>query len=188
MTKPTMGRFNDSDGDEGYHSYNNDYETNPVLVERKKRREKRRRELMQLVLTGMQAISILCSLYHYFFNLERTKSIPHLIRRSFILLFTLTSFILWLISRLQLGTMLTFQAKAGGMLITTGIYSKFRHPIYYFGSLSLFFFILLIEKYHFLFIFLVLIPFQIIRAFQENRVLKDRFEEDYHDYIKKLWF
>jgi protein-S-isoprenylcysteine O-methyltransferase Ste14 len=43
--------------------------------------------------------------------------------------------VLWISARLQLGQSFTVRARATA-LVTTGLYSKIRHPIYLFGDLS----------------------------------------------------
>lgn len=173
--------------DSGYDSDNYDYENNPVLKERRKRRQQRRSELYQLVLTIFQSISILYSIGYYFLQLEASKSYQQLLYRTFFLICTISFFSLWLIARIQLGTFLTFRPKAHETLVTTGIYSKFKHPIYYFGTLTLISFIFLIEKYLFLLILLILIPIQIYRAIKETKVLKEKFDDIYIDYLKQVW-
>lgn len=175
------------DLDDGYDSDHYDYDNNPVLAERKKRRERRRNELFQLFMTIVQALSVLISLYHYYTSLPPCPSVFRYVIRIILLICTLLFFSLWLISRIQLGAMLTFQAKANGSLVTTGLYSKFKHPIYYFGTVSLAFFILLIEQYRYLLVFCILIPFQMYRAAKETKVLKDRFDDLYMDYVEKVW-
>lgn len=177
----------DDDDDDGYDSDNYDYENNPVLKERRKRRQQRRSELYQLILTILQAFSILYSISYYFLQLEPSKTYQQLIFRSIFLILTISFFSLWLLARVQLGTFLTFRPKAHETLVTTGIYSKFRHPIYYFGTLTLVCFLILIEKYSFLLILIILIPVQIYRAVRETKVLKEKFDDIYMDYLKNVW-
>lgn len=47
-------------------------------------------------------------------------------------LITFVSCILWIIARVQLG-----DAPAEGRLVTSGLYSELRHPIYYFSTAAL---------------------------------------------------
>ena len=44
-------------------------------------------------------------------------------------------FALWTVARLQLGSSFSARARAN-QLVTTGLYSKFRHPIYLFGQFA----------------------------------------------------
>jgi protein-S-isoprenylcysteine O-methyltransferase Ste14 len=160
---------------------------NSYLTERRNRRKNRRYELFQLIMTVLQSFSLLYTLFYNYYYLEYSSSKLQVLRRVIFLLFTLCCFICWLIARIQLGTFLTFEPKAHSALVTSGIYSKFRHPIYYFGSLALFFFFLLIEKYYYILVFVVLLPLQVIRAAKENRVLKEKFDDVYLEYMQQLW-
>jgi protein-S-isoprenylcysteine O-methyltransferase Ste14 len=162
-------------------------DSNSYLIERRNRRKKRRYELLQLVMTVLQSFSLLYTLFYNYHHLEQSSSNLQIFRRLVFLCLTLCSFLCWLLARIQLGTFLTFEPKAHSALVTTGIYSKFRHPIYYFGSSALFFFFMLIEKYYYLLVFLVLVPLQVIRAAKENRVLKEKFDDVYLEYTEQLW-
>ncbi len=97
------------------------------------------------------------------------------------------SFILFVISRMQLGSAFSVEAKASA-LVTTGIYSRIRNPIYVFGSLMFLGVIVWAAKPIFLLIFLVIIPMQVLRARKEGRVLQEKFGDVYLEYKKKTWF
>ena len=97
------------------------------------------------------------------------------------------SFILFSIARLQLGRSFSVQAKATA-LVTTGIYSRIRNPIYVFGALMILGIIIWTGKPLLLLIYVILIPLQIIRARKETQVLTDRFGDAYLEYKKKTWF
>jgi protein-S-isoprenylcysteine O-methyltransferase Ste14 len=91
------------------------------------------------------------------------------------------------IARYQIGSSfsVTPQARA---LVTHGIYSKIRNPIYVFSALLL---AGVFISFHFLWgllLLLVLIPIQTIRAQQESKVLEEKFGEDYREYRKRTWF
>ena len=91
------------------------------------------------------------------------------------------------IARYQIGSSfsVTPQARA---LVTHGIYSKIRNPIYVFSALLL---AGVFISFHFLWgllLLLVLIPIQTIRAQQESKVLEEKFGEDYREYRKRSWF
>jgi protein-S-isoprenylcysteine O-methyltransferase Ste14 len=96
-------------------------------------------------------------------------------------------FILLVIARVQLGRAFSVQAKATE-LVTTGLYSRFRNPIYVFSSVALAGGILWFNRPLFLLIFLVLIPIQLWRAAKEAAVLRERFGAAYDDYRKETWF
>lgn len=187
MAKYSSLQSRSSYDETNYDSDNYDYDSNPVLLKRKNRRQKRRFELLQLVFTVIQAISILYSIGYYFFRLPASKSYSHLFYRCIFLLLTISSFSLWLVARIQLGTFLTFRPKAHETLVTTGIYKRFQHPIYYFGMLSLLFFLLLTENFRYLWVLLVLVPIQLYRATKERQVLKEKFDDIYIEYLKGVW-
>ena len=96
-------------------------------------------------------------------------------------------FVLWTIARFQLGSSLTVSAQAK-QLITRGLYSKIRNPIYVFGSCVLAGLILLLGRPMWLLIFVVLIPLQIWRAGKESQVLEAKFGEEYRKYRAATWF
>ena len=96
-------------------------------------------------------------------------------------------FVLWTIARFQLGNSFTVSAQAK-QLITRGLYSKIRNPIYVFGSCVLAGLILLLGRPMWLLIFIVLIPLQIWRARKESQVLEAKFGDEYRKYRAATWF
>jgi protein-S-isoprenylcysteine O-methyltransferase Ste14 len=99
----------------------------------------------------------------------------------------ISSFILFVISRVQLGSAFSVEAKAS-TLVTTGIYSRIRNPIYVFGSLMIAGVIVWASRPIFLLVFLVIIPLQVYRARNEARVLREKFGDAYLEYKQKTWF
>jgi protein-S-isoprenylcysteine O-methyltransferase Ste14 len=100
---------------------------------------------------------------------------------------TIAGFVLWTLARFQLGSSLAVTAQAK-KLVTRGIYGKFRNPIYYFGSLAIAGFILLLGRPWWLLIFVAILPLQIWRAGVEARVLEEKFGEEYRNYRARTWF
>jgi protein-S-isoprenylcysteine O-methyltransferase Ste14 len=96
-------------------------------------------------------------------------------------------FAMWGVAHVQLGTSFSATAQAR-KLVTHGIYSKIRNPIYLFGSIALAGVCLFIEMPVILLAFLLLIPMQIFRARKEARVLEQAFGDDYRAYRKNTWF
>jgi protein-S-isoprenylcysteine O-methyltransferase Ste14 len=79
------------------------------------------------------------------------------------------------------------QAKAT-TLVTSGIYSRIRNPIYIFGGLTIAGFFLWINRPRLLLCFAVLIPMQVYRIRKEERVLTEKFGVSYLDYKRQTWF
>ncbi len=96
------------------------------------------------------------------------------------------AFVLWTVARFQLGTSLAVTAQAR-QLVTRGLYSKIRNPIYLFGSLFLAGYILLLGRPRWLLILVVVIPLQIWRVRKEARVLEAKFGEEYRAYRAGTW-
>lgn len=99
----------------------------------------------------------------------------------------LPSFILLVAARLQLGRAFSVQAKATE-LVTTGLYSRIRNPIYVFGALMIAGFIVWTGRPLLLLIFLILIPLQIYRSRKEAAILEQKFGSAYVEYKKQTWF
>ncbi|MGB6357263.1 MAG: isoprenylcysteine carboxylmethyltransferase family protein [Candidatus Acidiferrales bacterium] len=97
------------------------------------------------------------------------------------------AFLLFVAARLELGRAFSVQAKAT-TLVTTGVYSRIRNPIYFFGAIFLLGIIIWTGRPGWLLIFAVLIPLQVVRIRKEERVLTEKFGPAYLDYKKKTWF
>jgi len=96
-------------------------------------------------------------------------------------------FVLWTTARFQLGRSLTVSAQAK-QLVTRGLYSKIRNPIYVFGSCVIAGLILVLGRPVWLLAFLIVIPLQIWRARKESAVLEASFGEEYRRYRAGTWF
>ncbi len=94
---------------------------------------------------------------------------------------------LWTTARFQLGKSLAVTAQAK-KLVTSGLYSKIRNPIYVFGSCTIIGLILLIGRPIWLLVFVAIIPLQIWRAKKESSVLEAAFGEEYRKYRSGTWF
>ncbi|MFZ0816848.1 MAG: isoprenylcysteine carboxylmethyltransferase family protein [Candidatus Sulfotelmatobacter sp.] len=90
-------------------------------------------------------------------------------------------------ARYQLGTSFAVKAEAH-QLVTHGIYSKIRNPIYVFGTVMIAGFLLILHRpiYWLFLVFVVVI--QIIRAHREAKVLEAAFGDAYREYRRKTWF
>lgn len=107
--------------------------------------------------------------------------------RIFGMVLMVAGFVLWTTARFQLGASFAVKAEASH-LVTRGLYSKIRNPIYVFGSWVVAGAILAFGKPVWLLIFLVLIPLQIWRSGKESAVLEAAFGEEYRKYKVGTWF
>jgi protein-S-isoprenylcysteine O-methyltransferase Ste14 len=112
---------------------------------------------------------------------------PWTIQRIAGLAIALPCFLLLALARIQLGKAFSVQAKAS-TLVTTGLYSRIRNPIYVFGSLAVAGFILWANMPWLLLLFVFLIPIQIFRGRKESQVLAEKFGSSYMDYKRQTWF
>jgi len=97
------------------------------------------------------------------------------------------AFVLFVAARLELGRAFSVKAKAT-TLVTTGIYSKIRNPIYFFGGLMIVAIIVWAGRLWLLLLFAIMIPIQLVRIRQEEQVLTEKFGAAYLDYKRKTWF
>jgi protein-S-isoprenylcysteine O-methyltransferase Ste14 len=95
--------------------------------------------------------------------------------------------LMWSVARFQLGAAFSVKAKAS-VLVTRGIYSRIRNPIYVFGGIMIAGMMLFFLKPEYLLIFAVLVPMQIIRARRESAVLEAAFGDEYRRYKARTWF
>jgi len=95
--------------------------------------------------------------------------------------------VLWLVARWQLGNAFSVTAQAH-QLVTQGLYSKIRHPIYVFGTLAFLFVVLALQGWSALIIWVVVLLIQVVRLSREERVLIETFGAEYTTYRRKTWF
>ncbi len=91
------------------------------------------------------------------------------------------------IARYQLGRSFSIKAEAH-QLVTTGIYSKIRNPIYVFGMVMITGMILILGRPEGWLVLAAAIVGQAIRARREARVLEAAFGDEYREYRRKTWF
>ena len=86
------------------------------------------------------------------------------------------------LARIQLGTNFSVTPQAR-QLVTTGVYSKVRNPVYVFSTIAIGGFLLYLHYFIGMLVFLaVIIPVQWLRARAEARVLEAKFGDQYHAY------
>lgn len=91
------------------------------------------------------------------------------------------------IARVQLGTSFSITPQAR-CLVTHGIYSKIRNPIYVFGSFAIAGLFLIIRLRWPWILLAALVAMQIVRAHRESAVLEAKFGDEYREYRQKTWF
>ena len=91
------------------------------------------------------------------------------------------------IARFQLGKSFALRAEAR-KLVTHGVYSKIRNPIYVFGALVIAGFVLVVHRPILWLLLLAIIAMQTIRARREAQVLESSFGDAYREYRRQTWF
>lgn len=91
------------------------------------------------------------------------------------------------LARYQLGRSFSIRAEAHH-LVTTGLYSKVRNPIYVFGMVLWVGVILVFHQPRLWAVLVVLVIMQTIRARREAKVLEAAFGDAYREYRRKTWF
>ena len=99
----------------------------------------------------------------------------------------LAAMLLLIVARRQLGDAFSVRAKAHH-LVTTGLYSRLRHPIYLAGFLLLAGAALLFQSWLPLLLAVILLPVQRARARREERVLQARFGDEHVRWRRRTWF
>jgi protein-S-isoprenylcysteine O-methyltransferase Ste14 len=86
-----------------------------------------------------------------------------------------------------LGKSFSVRAEARA-LITTGLYSKIRHPVYFFGTIAYLGFIFAWGKPVWALAFLAINGIQLLRIRKEEAVLEQAYGEEYRRYKASTWF
>lgn len=90
-------------------------------------------------------------------------------------------------ARYTLGRSFSVRAKATA-LVTGGIYSRVRNPIYISGEIFIIGIAIMLWKPFLLLLVVLILPIQILRARREARVLEEKFGEEYREYRRRTWF
>jgi protein-S-isoprenylcysteine O-methyltransferase Ste14 len=95
--------------------------------------------------------------------------------------------VLWFIARWELGDAFSVGPEAR-RLVTYGLYSKIRHPIYVFGTMAFLFVVLAFMGWQAVVIWVVVILIQVGRARREERAMAATFGAAYAAYRSRTWF
>jgi protein-S-isoprenylcysteine O-methyltransferase Ste14 len=94
---------------------------------------------------------------------------------------------LWAVARIQLGKSFSVTAQAR-KLVTTGLYSKIRNPIYVFAGIGYGGIMLAWGNWYAFAGFANYFLFQSLRARKESQVLEAAFGDEYRRYRTQTWF
>ncbi len=100
---------------------------------------------------------------------------------------SIPNFFLWMLARHQLGASFAVLAEAN-KLVTHGLYSKIRNPIYIFGALAFVGEFVALGRYIWAAVFVLVNLAQFIRIKREEQVLTEAFGDEYRVYRAKTWF
>jgi protein-S-isoprenylcysteine O-methyltransferase Ste14 len=103
------------------------------------------------------------------------------------LILMIPALILLTVARIQLGNSFSLAPQAN-QLVTHGIYSRIRNPIYVFGTFVFAGLFLFFERPLLLLLLVPVLILQITRARAEARVLEEHFGDDYRRYRALTWF
>lgn len=96
-------------------------------------------------------------------------------------------FALSMTARLQLENSFSLKARAR-KLVTTGLYAKFRHPIYLFGFIAYLGVFRIWGKWIPFLCYLAIYGVEVARIRKEERVLEETFGDEYRAHKARTWF
>ncbi len=97
------------------------------------------------------------------------------------------AFFLWLLARVQLGNSFSIAPKADG-LVQSGVYSKLRHPVYYFSILAVLGLAIYTWSPLGAVAVVLLIILELYRIRKEEAILTQKYGDTYVAYKNKTWF
>jgi protein-S-isoprenylcysteine O-methyltransferase Ste14 len=97
------------------------------------------------------------------------------------------AFFLWMLARRQLGASFAVRAQAK-KLVTHGLYSRIRNPIYVFGGLTFAGVFVVQGWYIWTVVFVIFNLAQYFRIKREEQVLTQAFGDEYRTYRSRTWF
>ena len=99
----------------------------------------------------------------------------------------IAGYFLLITARIQLGRPFSVSPQAKE-LVTHGLYSRIRNPIYVSVVVMWLGLIVALHLYWLILPFLVMLFVQVFRSGQEARALREKFGQTYLDYRKQTWF
>jgi len=99
----------------------------------------------------------------------------------------LSALTMTIIARVQIGKSFAVRLAAKG-LVTTGFYSKIRHPLYLFVDLTLLGLIIILNYPFLVVIWILAVAGQSVRAWREEVFLTTAYGAEYESYMKQTWF
>jgi protein-S-isoprenylcysteine O-methyltransferase Ste14 len=99
----------------------------------------------------------------------------------------LAAYCTFVTARLQLGKSFAVTPQAKD-LVTFGLYSRIRNPIYVFVDVMIFGLILALRLYWLFALYPLLVVMHVFRARREAKVLREKFGQAYLDYCAQTWF
>jgi len=103
------------------------------------------------------------------------------------MIMTVVAFMLWIVARVQLADNFSIAAKAN-QLVTSGLYSKLRHPVYYFSILARIGLTPASANAYIGFAAVAVLVLELVRIRSEEKILRKKFGKQYTEYKKKTWF
>lgn len=100
---------------------------------------------------------------------------------------SLVSWVLWLIARLQFGASFSRRVEVRE-LVTTGLYSKLRHPIYVFVSLAFLGLIVAWQEWDLLVPWAIAVVVLFVKSRREEQTLIEAYGPEYVEYRRRTWF
>ncbi len=140
-----------------------------------------------LIRAILPAIVLLLVVFLAYLLLPGLKEEPWTASRIVGAVLAVTSYAFVITARIQLGKSFSFRPEARG-LITHGLYSRIRNPMYVFLDVMVSGLILVLRLYWLFVILAVLVVFQIRQARREAVLLREKFGQAYLDYAGKTWF
>jgi protein-S-isoprenylcysteine O-methyltransferase Ste14 len=102
------------------------------------------------------------------------------------LLVAALTFPFWIAARVQLGSAVSLWPRASH-LVTSGLYSRLRHPVYVFGTIASLSALLALQIWPVFALGVALVPLTVLRARREEQVLSAAFGEEYQRYKARTW-